>query len=547
MDLLASEIKKVINGEVSEDYKTLEFYSRDASLFKLKPKVVVFPNGPKDISALIKFINTENKKDRHLSLTPRSGGTDMSGGAIGQSIIIDMTRYFNIIRELGAGFAITEPGVYYRDFERETMKKNLLLPSYPASREICTMGGMVANNSAGEKTLAYGKTENYVEELNVVLADGNEYKFKELSLSELEEKKKLNNFEGEVYRKMHQLLDENYERILNAKPRVSKNSAGYNLWGIYDRNKGTFDLNKLFSGSQGTLGVITKIKFKLINPKRHSRLLVIFVKDFNQLAGLANHVLAFRPESFESFDDHTFMVAMKLFPEIIKRMKGNFISLGLKFLPEFWAVVTGGIPKLVLIAEFTADTDGEALSKACEAKASLREFHIKTRITNAKEGEKYWVMRRESFNLLRHRVQGMHTAPFIDDIIVRPDKLPEFLPELYGILNQYKNIIYTIAGHVGDANFHIIPLMDFKRPETRKIIAELSEKVFDLTIKFGGSITGEHNDGLIRGPFLERMFGSEVFRLFKETKNIFDPNNVFNPDKKTGASFQFAIDHILRA
>ena len=270
---MLEELKKIVKGEISSDEKELSVYSRDASIFEVKPQLVVKPKDTEDIKKLVKWVADNKNTNKELSLTARSGGTDMTGGTLNNSIILDFTAHFNHLLEVEDNYAVTEPGVFYRDFEKETLKKNLLLPSYPASRETCTVGGMVANNSGGEKSLRYGKTENYVEELNVVLGDGEEYVLKAITSEELEQKKLQNNFEGEIYRQTHDLLESNYELIQKAKPEVSKNSAGYLLWNVWDRER--FDLAQLFTGAQGTLGLITKIKFRLIEPKKYSRLLII--------------------------------------------------------------------------------------------------------------------------------------------------------------------------------------------------------------------------------------------------------------------------------
>jgi len=530
-----------LKGEVLEDEATLKFYSRDASLFEIKPQIVVFPKDVDDIKNLVVFAN--KNLDQKIHLTPRSAGSDMTGGPLGESIVVEFTKYFNHIKKIGDNYALTEPGVFYRDFEKETLKHNLLLPSYPASREICAVGGMAANNAGGEKTLAYGKTEKYIEELKVVLSDGNEYQFSPLTKSELEEKIKLQNFEGEIYRKIYKLAEDNYDAIKKAKPEVSKNSAGYLLWDVWDRN--IFDLTKLFVGSQGTLGIITEIKFKLVKPKTHSKLLVIFLKDIKPLAEIVSKVLKHRPESFESYDDNTLKLVIRFLPEFVELLRAkNIFSLAWQFLPEFWTILTSGFPKLILLAEFTGDSIAEVDEKIEAAKTDLQSLKIKMRATrNEKEARKYWVMRRESFNLLRHHIRGLRTAPFIDDFVVKPEKLPEFLPKLNQILSEY-SLIYTVAGHVGDGNFHIIPLMNLADPKSRKIIPELSEKVYRLVLDFGGSITAEHNDGLIRGSYLKAMYGDKIYKLFKEVKNIFDPNNIFNPGKKVDANMEYALSHL---
>ncbi len=540
MDLKA-QLTNLIDGEVFDDTNTIDSFSIDASLFKVKPQIVVYPKNIEDVKKLVKFAS-ENK----ISLTARSAGTDMTGGPLNDGIILEFTKYFNHILEIGNDFAVTEPGVYYRDFEKETLKHNLLLPSYPASRELCTVGGMAANNSGGEKTLTYGKTEDYIEELNMILADGNEYQIKPLNKTQLEEKMKLKNFEGELYKSLYELITKNYDEIVAAKPDVSKNSAGYFLWNVWDGK--IFNLPKLICGSQGTLGIITKIKYRLIIPKKHSKLLVIFLNNLGNLGEITDTVLQFKPESFESYDDHTLKLAIRYFPEIVKSIKPkNLLSLAWQFVPEILMTISGGFPKLILMAEFTGDSEEEIDQKAHQALSGISQFHLKARITQTEqESRKYWVIRRESFNLLRKHIHGKRTAPFIDDLIVKPEFLPEFLPKLNKLLEGYP-MIYTIAGHIGDGNFHIIPLMNMSETRNQKIIPELSRKVYDLVFSYKGSMTAEHNDGLIRGPFLSQMYGEKIFKLFKEVKKIFDPEDIFNPHKKADSQMDYSLEHLVHS
>ena len=540
---LKEELTAILKGDVEDAPNILETYSKDASLFELKPRLVVFPKDTEDVKSLVLFV--KNHPEEKLSLTCRSGGTDMTGGPLTESIVVDMQRYFNNIFEIENGRARVQPGAWFRDFEKEAAKKNLLLPCYPASKDICTLGGMVGNNSGGEKTLRYGKTEDYVMELKVVLQDGKEYIIKPLLPQELKEKMALGGFEGEFYQKLFTLVKENESLLLQAKPKVSKNSAGYYLWNIW--NGKTFDVTKLFVGSQGTLGIVTEITFKLVVPEKHSTLLVLFLYSFAPLAELTNKLLVHKPESLESYDDHTLRFAITHIPDFVKLLKGNILSLAFQFIPEFFMFVKGGfkLPKLVVLAEFTGDSEEEIYKRAHEAKKDLKDFNVQMRVTkNRKEELKYLTVRRESFNLLRHHVKGKRTAPFIDDIIVPPETLGEFLPKLQYILSRYKKIIYTIVGHVGDGNFHIIPLMNLKKEENRALIAPLMEQVHKLVFQYGGSMTAEHNDGIIRTPFLEDMFGREVVELFLQTKHIFDSQNIFNPGKKTDSDMDFALSHL---
>ncbi len=544
MNGLQAKLKSVIKGDVLSDPQTIEQYSHDASIFEIKPQVVVFPKDAEDLKNLVKFVNQE----KGLSLTARSAGTDMGGGSINDSIIVAFGKYFNHIKSVDekSKNAVAEPGVFYRDFEKETLKKGLIFPSYPASREICAIGGIVNNNSGGEKSLAYGKTENYVEELKVVLSDGNEYEFKKLDKNELDKKIKQNDFEGNIYKKTFELIEKNYDLLQEAKPKVSKNSAGYYLWNVYDKDKEIFDLTKLFVGAQGTLGLVTQAQIGLVPVKKHAEMMILFLHDITHLGEIINIVLPLKPDTFEAYDDNTLKLALKYFPEFAKLLgtKGT-IRTALAFLPEFIMTITGGLPKLILQVDFQSDDMEELNSKIKQLKEALKPLHPKTRVADNETKElKYWLIRRESFNLLRQKIHDKHTAPFIDDFVVSPEYLPEFLPKLNSILKKYPSLISTLAGHVGDGNFHIIPLMNIEDPKQREIIPVLEKEVYDLVLSYHGSITGEHNDGLIRTPFLKQMYGEKVYKLFEEVKKIFDPNDIFNPRKKVGATVDFAMNHI---
>jgi len=543
---LKSVLEDVMRGEVTDDADARREASRDTSLFERMPELIVYPKDTADVQTLVKEVRATADGGAHVSLTARSGGTDMSGGPLTTSIVVSFTKHMNHIPKihlevgLPSGYAVTEPGVFYRDFEKATLEKNLILPSYPASREIAAMGGIVANNAGGERTLQYGKTEEYVEELEVVLSDGSLATFKALTPLELEEKKKLTTLEGDIYRGMDTLLTENSAIIKEKQPKVSKNSAGYALWSIRDTKTNSFNLAKLICGSQGTLALWTKAKLSLIKPKEHRAMIVIFLHDLTSLPEIVQRILLEKPESFESYDDHTFSLAVRFIPEMLMQMGlVKAARLGIDFIPEAAMVATGGVPKMILMAEFAEDTIEEADRKALKAKEALVDLNLQIKIEkNEKESEKYWIVRRESFNLLRKNMHGLHTAPFIDDFVVPPSSYAEFLPKLHELLEEYKShFIYTVAGHIGSGNFHIIPLMDLTKEENRQVILDLAPKVYKLVIEVGGTTTGEHNDGIIRTPYLPMLFGEKMVELFEQTKKIFDPLNIFNPGKKVGGTF----------
>ena len=548
---LADEIRSFFHGDVSVDDATLEKFSRDYSVFKVRPQIVVFPKDVEDVKNLVKFVAKKKTAGEDISLTGRSAGSDMTGGPLGQSIIVSFTKYFNAIKEIGNDYVVVEPGVYFRDLEKQLTSRGLLYPPYPASKDICAIGGMVSNNSGGEKTLAYGKTEDYVRELSVVLADGEVHILRPLSSDALQAKLTEPGFEGDAYRALHRLIDGHYDEIKRAKPDVSKNSAGYYLWNIWDKGTGIFDLNKLFVGSQGTLGLVVEAKLGLVPLPKHSRMAVIFLQDLQWTGDLVETLLAFKPESIESYDDKTIEVAVKLWRPLLRSMKGNIVKLAWDFLPEIFMALRHGMPKMVILVQFSGDDDSVLIKQLVVLKLAIEKFEkthagIQIRsLKDAEEAEKYWTIRRQSFALLHGAIKGKDTAPFIDDFIVKPEYLKEVLPKVNEILDQYKkDLIYTIAGHPGNGNFHIIPLMDLKDPRVRALIPEITEKIYRLVFEYHGSITAEHNDGLIRTPYLKEMYGPEIEKLFVETKKIFDQSNIFNPGKKVGGNLAYSTDHI---
>jgi FAD/FMN-containing dehydrogenase len=548
---------------VEDSNETLSKYSRDASIIELRPKLVLFPIDSKDVQNLVKWVNENKDKYRdeernrdwkNLSITARCAGTDMSGGAIGESLILDFTRHMNKLISFNGDKITVQPGMFYRDFEKITLEKGLILPCYTASKSLNAMGGMFGNNSAGERTLKYGKTENYILETKIVFSDGNEYIIGPLSQNELTKKATQSNFESKIYKDIYDLINKNKEEIKKAKPNVSKNSAGYYIWNVEDskRSEGEdwFDLNRLLVGSQGTLGIATEITFKLVKNPKHSKLVVIFINGLEPLGRLVDEILQLNPETLETYDDKTMKLAVRFFPDFLKN-KGliGMFKFMWGFLPELRMMLTGGFPKLIILAEFAGDEEGLVDKKCVLLKEKIKNFKLNVHITKSEtESNKYWDIRRESFSLLRKHVKKLHTAPFIDDIIVRPEFLPKFIPELNQIFSKY-DLKYTIAGHIGDGNFHIIPLMDFSRPDTVKIIVELGNLVYDLVLKYHGSITAEHNDGLVRTFYLDKMYGEKMVYLFKEVKEIFDSKYIFNPGKKTiaedgGGTKEYMVSHI---
>ncbi|HUY85128.1 MAG TPA: FAD-binding oxidoreductase [Candidatus Dormibacteraeota bacterium] len=548
-EIKAGLVKAGFQGELDDSPATLDLYSHDASMFELRPTLVVKPRDAADVEKLVKLVADKKPDKPSLSLTARSAGTCMSGGAINDSIIVDFRAHFTKIEKITANSAQAQPGVLYRDLEPQTLKHGALMPTYPASRDLASIGGMVNNNSGGEKSLEFGKTEDFVTELNVVFADGMERVVKPLKKAELDKKMKQKDFEGQVYRELFELVDKHYDQIKAAKPHVTKNSTGYNLWDVWGRQKQIFDLTKLIVGAQGTLGFVTDIHFRLVPARPHSGLLVLFMKDIDDLGEVIPKVLESKPATFEAFDDQTLWLSIRFMPSFLKLLGWKrFIHLLITLIPDGLQLLRG-IPKLILMIEFNGNTEEEVRHQIHNLHGELKKHRARYEINGFEEdptegkSEKFWLMRRYSFQLLRSKVHDKHTAPFIDDFVVPPEHLTAFLPQLRRIIKKYK-LFATLAGHMGDGNFHVIPLMKLEDPADRRKLLPAMKEVNNLVLKYGGSLSGEHNDGLVRGPWLKMMYGEEMLKIFKDAKRIMDPQDIFNPHKKADADWEYSFSHI---
>ncbi len=521
------DLKNLEVGVVLDDETTLADYSVDASIFEVKPRAVIQPRSVGDLERLVKFVSERRRGGEDLSLSPRAAGTCMSGGSLTDSLMVDLMPHFNQLGPVVGETITAGPGVFYRDLEKATLAQGLLMPAYTASKDLCAVGGMVGNNAAGERTLRYGSTARYVKSLKVVLADGKEHDIKPLHRNELEMLQKQDNFFARIVTGLWDLIEKNNLLLKRTKPQVSKNSAGYLIWDLWDGQ--VLDLPKLFVGSQGTIGIITEIVFSLVPRPAAERVLVITLDNLKVLPAVVSAILAHQPDCFESYDRHTYDLAKRFLAETAR------------------AAAASGGAALSLLAQFSGPTTDEALRRVERAAYSLQALHlpgVSGEIVSPEAANAFWQIRRASFRLLCEHAGGqLRPAPFIDDIIVPPPRLPEFLPKLEAILSRYQ-LTYTLAGHIGDGNFHLIPLVDLTNPQQRAWIPELAEDVFKLVVGVGGGLAGEHNDGLVRTSFLPLMYPPAILDLFAAIENLFDPLNVFNPKKKTGDNRSFALEHL---
>ncbi|MDN5275833.1 MAG: putative oxidoreductase [Candidatus Saccharibacteria bacterium] len=546
MEPLLTELRQVLEGEVFSDKAQRYEYCHDASIYEIIPDAVLWPKHAHDISSIVKMVSQHKSVYPSLAITARSAGTDMSGAAIGESLILDMTRHFNQIHSASATMLHTQPGVFMRDIDPLLAEHGVMLGSVPASRAINTIGGMVANNSGGEQSLRYGNTERWVREVKAVLSDGHEYTIRPLTKKQLDEKMTHDTFEGRLYKNVFDLIEAHYDLIKNARPHVNKNSMGYGLWDVWDRDKGIFDMTHLISGSQGTLGIITDIKMEPVPKAKHTGLLLAYLPSTKLLEQVIPLVVSHNPATFEGFDDVTFNLGIRYFKTFQRQ-------LGMKEWLKQQAALLGSVakfkghlPNIVLMIEFEGETYEEVNDKIISLQADFARHHVRIRTDiegNEEMSKPFWEIRRASLALLRQRVKSKYASPFMDDLTVQPKFVPEFFPKVRAIIRKYK-LPATIAGHFGDGNFHIIPLMDITSHADQQKLEPAMRELVGIVKQYGGTLAGEHNDGMVRGPWLRAMFGDEMFQIFKQTKELFDPLYIFNPHKKTDASWDYSMSRI---
>ncbi|HUD03409.1 MAG TPA: FAD-binding oxidoreductase [Patescibacteria group bacterium] len=521
MNKTAQYLQEHLVGEVMTSPDARQYFSTDGSIFELTPQIIIYPRVENDVRKTARFTWQLAERGRSISITARGSGTDQAGAALGNGIMLIFPAHMNKILSLNSrkGVVTIQPGINYGKLQQTLHTHGLFMPPFPASIEYSTVGGAIANNASGEKTIKYGATKNYVRELRVVLANGEVITTGRLNKRELNRKMGLATFEGEIYRTLDALLADNKSLIEKTIPKVTKNSAGYNIWDIKDKD-GSVDLTPLFVGSQGTLGIVTEAKLEAesYNPKR--TLLVGFFDDLNK-AGLAVEKLRnLGPSALELVDEHLL----------------NFIE---KYNPhQLRNIIEQPFAKLVIFIEFDDLTKRAQAKRAKKAKKILKEFARDFKVTQDEhEQEDLWKIRHSAAAINWQDVGSKRALPFIEDGIVPPERLSELLQKVYDLFESY-GLDVAVWGHAGDANLHLQPFMDLTSVGDRQKIFKLMDAYYQIIISLGGSITGEHSDGRLRAPYLEAQYGDDVYEVFVKIKQLFDPYGTLNVGVKFDVNIQ---------
>lgn len=520
MSKIAHYLQEHLLGEVMTSADARKYFATDASIFSIVPSLVVYPRNENDVRKAARFTWQLAERGRVIPITARGSGTDQTGAALGNGIMLVFPAHMNRIVELDpkSGVVVVEPGLNYGRLQQTLHTHERFMPPYPASYEYSTLGGAVANNAAGEKTLKYGTTRGYVKALRVVLANGEVIETRRLSKRELNKKLGLSTFEGEIYRAVDALLEENRDKLDQLDLAVTKNAAGYYL-GDIKRPDGSFDLTPLFVGSQGTLGIITEITMEteLYNPVKD-----LFLAEFDSLEKAQEAILALRdlphlPSAIEMVDEQLLGLVDRLNPNQLKD------------------IVSSPRPKVVLLVEFDdADRQRKKLAKKAEKIfADLATYY--QRETDPAAQDRLWKVRHAAASVVAHSEGRLKAVPIIEDGIVPPEKIAEFMGSVYKLFAAAQ-LQVAVWGHAGDGNLHLQPFLDLSQIGDRQKAFRLIDEYYKLVISLGGSTTGEHGDGRLRAPYLQALYGEEMYALFQKIKQAFDPYGTLNPGVKIGVS-----------
>lgn len=530
MSKVAHYLQEHLTGEVITSPDARRFFSTDASVLSLTPALVVYPRNENDVRKTARFTWQLAERGRVIPITARGAGTDLSGAALGSGIMLAFPAHMNKVLELDnkSGVVTVEPGINYAKLQQTLHTHERFLPPYPASVEYSTIGGAVANNSSGEKSVKYGDTRDYVRGLRVVLANGEIIETGRLSKREFGKKLGLATFEGEIYRAIDALLDENHDLIQKTVSGVTKNSAGYYLNDI-KRKDGSFDLTPLFVGSQGTLGLVTEVT---LETEVYSPSTVLFAAHFDDIESAQSAVLELRdlpdmPSAIEMVDDQLLAVVDKINPNQLKE------------------VISKPFPRVVMLIEFDSASERTQKKLIKKTEKLLEKLGATYQMeTDPLEQEKLWKVRHASAAIVGHAEGGIKALPIIEDGIVPPERFREYLEGLYGIFSR-SHLQAAVWGHAGDAHLHVQPFLDLSQVGDRQKVFRLMDEYYNLVLSLGGSIAGEHGEGRLRAPYLQRQYGPEVYALFEKVKQIFDPYGTLNPGVKLNPSLE-AVKALMR-
>ncbi len=538
MSKVAHYLQEHLSGEVTIGADVRRYFSTDASVFELAPAIVVYPRNENDIRKATRFTWQLAERGRAVPITARGAGTDRSGAAIGSGIMLVFPAHMNRILEFDAktGSVAVEPGLNYAKMQQALHTHGRFLPPFPSSIEYSTVGGAVGNNAGGDKSVKYGNTRKYVKGLRVVLANGEVIETRRLNKRELNRKMGLATFEGEIYRALDTLIEENHDIVKALPLSVSKNSAGYDLASVKNKD-GSFDLTPLIVGSQGTLGIVSEINFATEAHIPSSTLVMAQLHDLEQVQALVRDLkkLQYPPSAIEMVDKNLL--------EFVHKQNPNQLKDILK--PPF--------AKAILFIEFDDPSPRHQKKMRSKVEKILHKYTAEFRVeTEEEKKEELWKVRHATAVVTAYSNAKQKAVPVVEDGIVPTDRLAEYLDNSYSIFKRF-GVDIAVWGHIGDGNLHMQPFLDLSQVGDRQKVFRMLDEYMSMVISLGGSTTGEQGDGRLRGAYLPKLYGAETYELFGKVKKIFDPYNIMNPGVKMGVTlddakkllrYDYSLDHL---
>ncbi|NOX86337.1 MAG: FAD-binding oxidoreductase, partial [Chlorobi bacterium] len=517
------QLKKSFNGEILYNEAIRLMYATDASAYREKPLAVTYPKNNEDIKQLIRFAS-ENK----VSIIPRTAGTSLAGQVVGGGIIADVSKHLTLILELNESekWVRVQPGVILDELNKFLEPYGLFFGPETSTSNRCMIGGMVGNNACGAHSLIYGSSREHTLEINAILSDGSEVTFGSLGKKEFEAKCNEETLEGRIYRQFRDILsdEENKKEIRKEfpDPEVTRRNTGYALDQLLDTSPFTddgtdFNVCKLLTGSEGTLAFTTSVKLNLVPlPPEHKALVCVHLESVPEALEANLIALKHKPAAIELMDS----TILKLTKINIEQRKNRFFIKG--------------DPGAILIVEFAEDDPSKIKAKVEDMVKAMRSagygYHFP--VIEGPDMQRVWALRRAGLGILSNMPGDAKPVSVIEDSAIKPALLPAYIADMKAMLDGFgKEVVYH--AHIATGELHIRPVLNLKDPEDVKLFHEIGEQAARLVKKYNGSLSGEHGDGRLRGEFIPLMMGERIYDLFKQIKNTWDPNHIFNPGKIT--------------
>ena len=511
--------RKLGRAKVKDDFPTLTAYAVDASIYKMVPKAVVQAETEDDIAETVAYAVSAG-----VPITPRAAGTNLTGSAVGGGIILECGR-MNRILELNAEerWVRVQPGLNLTQFNKQLEPHGLMFGPDPSSRDMCKLGGMLSNNSAGPHTLRYGSVKDNVHAVRMHYPDGAWLNVEALADGDPSVAAMLARHPALL--ETVSIVKQHADLIRSKKPKVSKNSTGYNLFGLVDGlEQGILDLPKLFVGSEGTLGVISEATLRLVDRPKVTATALIHFLYLEEVGQAVFDLLPLTPMALEVMDANTL----------------NLIGRSAHGVPSDAAAT--------LLAEFDGSA-GQAMAEILDRVRDVcRKYRLCEEPTIAVEKEhqeQLWKARNALYPTLYRYDAKKKPINYVDDVVVSADRIAELVQYLSAFFKG-QDVNVAIFGHIGNGNAHIVPLLDVNdRHDFDAMVAGYHEIHQMVISRFGGSICGEHGDGRVRAEFVRKYFGDELYGLFKQVKTAFDPHGIMNPGVKiSDTPFTEHIDYV---